>query len=111
MQKENELPEEEKKKSVAEFSLVKGLIVGINSGSLRACFNFGIEAGKPMANAAVAAGFNPLYQNNVIYVTLLWGGLATNFIWCMILNARNKTFGDYTDKKTPLLKNYFFSAL
>ena len=29
----------------------------------------------------------------------------------MILNARNKTFGDYTDKKAPLLKNYLFSAL
>jgi len=87
------------------------LIVAIISGILSACFNFGIEAGKPMANAAVAAGFNPLYQNNVIYVTLLWGGLATNFIWCMILNARNKTFGDYANSKTPLSKNYFFSAL
>ena len=54
---------------------------------------------------------NFLYRNNVIYVVLLWGGLTTNFIWCMILNARNKTFGDYTNKKTPLAKNYFFAAL
>ena len=109
--KEKELPEEEKKKSVAEFNLVKGLIVAIISGILSACFNFGIEAGKPMADAAVNAGFNPLYQNNVIYVTLLWGGLATNLIWCMILNARNRTFGDYTNPSTPLLKNYLLSAL
>jgi len=29
----------------------------------------------------------------------------------MILNARNKTFDNYADKKTPLLKNYLFSAL
>ncbi|RZM18194.1 MAG: rhamnose/proton symporter RhaT, partial [Pedobacter sp.] len=29
----------------------------------------------------------------------------------MILNARNKSFGDYTNKKTPLTKNYIFSAL
>jgi L-rhamnose-H+ transport protein len=29
----------------------------------------------------------------------------------MILNFQNKTFGDYTNKKTPLLKNYLFSAL
>ncbi len=29
----------------------------------------------------------------------------------MILNARNKTFGNYTDSKTPLLKNYIYSAL
>jgi hypothetical protein len=53
---EKELPEEEKKKSVAEFNLTKGLIVAIISGILSACFNFGIEAGKPMAKAAVAAG-------------------------------------------------------
>jgi L-rhamnose-H+ transport protein len=109
--KERELPEEEKKKSVAEFNLTKGLIVAIISGILSACFNFGIEAGKPMAEAAVKAGFNPLFQNNVTYVTLLWGGLATNFIWCMILNARNKSFGDYTNSNTPLLKNYIFAAV
>ena len=109
--KEKELPEEEKKKSVEEFNLAKGLVVAIFSGIMSACFNFGIEAGKPTAEAAVAAGMNPLYQNNVTYVVLLWGGLATNFIWCMILNIRNRTFGDYTDRKTPLMKNYLFSAL
>lgn len=109
--KERELSEEEKKKSVAEFSVKKGITVAVISGILSACFNFGIEAGQPMAEAAVATGMNPLFQNNVIYVVLLWGGLTTNFIWCMILNARNKTAGNYTDKKTPLLKNYIFSAL
>jgi L-rhamnose-H+ transport protein len=111
MMKEREMPEEEKKKSVAEFSLVKGLMVAIFSGIMSACFNFGIEAGKPMAEAAVKAGMNPLYQNNVTYVVLLWGGLTTNLIWCMLLNIRNKTFGDYTDESKPLLKNYLFSAL
>jgi L-rhamnose-H+ transport protein len=109
--KEKELSDAEKKKSVAEFNLTKGLVVAIFSGIMSACFNFGIEAGKPMAEAAVAAGFNPLYQNNVTYIILMWGGLATNFIWCMILNARNKTFGDYTNKNTPLAKNYLFSAI
>ena len=29
----------------------------------------------------------------------------------MILNARNKSFGDYTNKKTPLLRNYILCAL
>jgi L-rhamnose-H+ transport protein len=109
--KEKEMPEEEKKKSVAEFNLTKGLVVAIFSGIMSACFNFGIEAGKPMADAAVAQGMNPLFQNNVTYVVLLWGGLATNFIWCMILNFRNKTFNKYADNKTPLAKNYLLSAL
>ena len=94
------------------------MFVSIVSGVLSACFNFGLEAGAPwlmVANDAWKTA-NPgegefLYRNNVIYVVLLWGGLTTNFIWCMILNARNKTFGDYTNKKTPLLSNYVFAAL
>ncbi|MHA4806643.1 L-rhamnose/proton symporter RhaT [Flavitalea flava] len=117
--KEKELPEEKKKESVKEFNLVKGLIVCTISGILSACFNYGIEAGTPMAEAANSfwKAANPqattefLYQNNVTYIVLLWGGLTTNFIWCMILNTRNKTFGDYTNKKTPLARNYLFAAL
>jgi L-rhamnose-H+ transport protein len=105
------MPEEEKKKSVAEFNLTKGLLVAIFSGIMSACFNFGIEAGKPMAEAAVAAGMRPLFQNNVTYVVLLWGGLTTNFVWCMLLNFKNKSFGDYRKKGLPLSRNYLFSAL
>lgn len=111
MLKEKDLSEAQKRKSIAEFSLVKGLIVATISGILSACFNFGIEAGKPMAESAVQLGYNPLFQNNVTYVVLLWGGLTTNFIWCIALNAKNKTFKDYTDRKTPLTRNYIFSAL
>jgi L-rhamnose-H+ transport protein len=109
--KEKDLPEEQKRKSIAEFNLVKGLLVATVSGILSACFNFGIEAGKPMAEAAVQQGYNPLFQNNVTYVVLLWGGLTTNFLWCLILHVQNKTFSDYTNKQAPLSRNYIFSAL
>lgn len=111
MMKESELSDADKKQSVAEFNLTKGLLVAIFSGIMSACFNFGIEAGKPMALAAIDKGLNPLFQNNVPYVVLLWGGLLTNFIWCMILNTQNKTFKNYTDPSTPLFKNYMWSAL
>lgn len=111
MLKEKDLPEEQKKKSIAEFSLGKGLIVATISGILSACFNFGIEAGKPMAEKAVEMGYNPLFQNNVTYVVLLWGGLTTNFIWCIILHFQNKTFGDYTNTGENLSRNYLFSAI
>jgi len=101
-----------------EYKFALGMFVSIISGVLSACFNFGLEAGQEMAKVANEAwkASNPgegefLYRNNVIYVVLLWGGLTTNFIWCMILNARNKTFGDYTNKKTPLFSNYMFAAL
>lgn len=118
MLKEKELSGEQKTASVKEFNLAKGLIIATISGILSAFFNFGIEAGKPMANLANTnwqlqnpGQGNFLFQNNVIFVVILWGGLTTNFIWCMILNARNQTFGDYTRAGTPLLRNYLFCAL
>lgn len=101
-----------------EYKFGLGLTVSIISGVLSACFNFGLEAGKSMANVANElwkAGHPAqgefLYQNNVTYVVILWGGLTTNFIWCLILNARNKTFSDYTNKSVPVLSNLIFCAL
>jgi L-rhamnose-H+ transport protein len=118
MMKEKELTKEQQKASVAEFSLVKGLIIAVISGILSAFFNYGLEAGKPMAAVANEAwkAMNPgqgefLYQNNVTYVVLLWGGLTTNFIWTTILSLKNKSYRNFTDKKTPITKNLIFSGL
>jgi L-rhamnose-H+ transport protein len=101
-----------------DYHFTLGIIVAIVSGVLSACFNFGIEAGKPMAETANAiwkaahpGQGNFLFQNNVIYIIILWGGLTTNAIWCAILNFRNKTYGDYTDTTKPLFNNYLFCAL
>jgi L-rhamnose-H+ transport protein len=101
-----------------EYKFGLGILVSIISGVLSACFNFGLEAGKPMSEVAnqIWTAANPgegefLFRNNVIYVIVLWGGLTTNLIWCLILNARNRTYHDYTNSQTPLLKNYLFCAL
>ena len=119
MLKEKEISAEQSQLSVKEFNLVKGLIIAVISGILSAFFNYGIEAGKPMAEVADKAWavLNPnesgkfLFGNNVTYIVLLWGGLTTNLIWTTILTLKNRTYGDYTNKKTPLLNNYFFAAL
>ncbi|MBD1424668.1 L-rhamnose/proton symporter RhaT [Sphingobacterium arenae] len=95
-----------------------GIVVAIVSGVLSACFNFGIEAGKPLADVAnqLWKAANPnqgefLYQNNVSYVVILWGGFTTNVIWCLYLLTKNKTFSDYTNKTAPLRKNLLLCAL
>ena len=111
MIKEKEWARENKLSGNEEFNLVKGLIIATISGILSAFFNFGIEAGKPMANMAVDQGHNPLFQNNVIFIVLLWGGFTTNFIWSIILNIKNKTIGDYVNRKTPIAANYLYSGL
>jgi L-rhamnose-H+ transport protein len=118
MMKEDELSEEQQKASVSEFSLVKGLIIAVISGILSSFFNFGIEAGKPMAIVANEAwkAINQgegefLFQNNVTFVVILWGGLTTNLIWTTILSLKNKTYGDFTNRATPIANNLIFSAL
>jgi L-rhamnose-H+ transport protein len=115
MRKEVELSDEQKKEGVKEFDLTKGLAVATVSGILSACFSFGIEAGKPMADAAKviaeANGTSTLFVNNVTFVVILLGGLTTNFLWCVFLNFKNKTYSNYTDSKTPLASNYLFAAI
>jgi L-rhamnose-H+ transport protein len=104
--------------NAVEYKFGLGLTLAIVSGILSACFNFGLEAGKPMAMVANSiwktshAGEGEfLFRNNVVYVVVLWGGLTMNFIYCMYLNARNRSFSDYSNKKAPLSKNYLLSAL
>jgi len=116
--KESELSEEQQKASVSEFSLVKGLIIAVISGILSSFFNFGIDAGKPMSIVANEAwkAVHPaqgefLFQNNVTFVVILWGGLTTNFIWTTILSLKNRSFKDFSNKRTPIVNNILFSAL
>lgn len=111
MMKENELSDEQKRTSISEFNLVKGLAVAILSGILSSFFNFGIEAGKPFADEAVRSGHDPLYQNNVTFVVILWGGLVTNLVWTTILSIKNKSYHDFTNRETPIVSNIVFSSL
>ncbi len=96
--KERELSPEKKKESVREFNLVKGLLVAVFAGVMSACMNFGFEAGKPIAKLAVHNGAEELWQNLPVLVVVLAGGFTTNLIWCIILNIRNKSGGQYVGR-------------
>ncbi len=105
----------------SEFKLTTGLIIAGISGVLSAFFSFGIDAGKEMGEAvreiAVTNNFSfvsdgkYLFENNIIFLVILWGGLTTNLLWSVALIFKNKTGGDFVDTKAPLLKNYLFCAL
>ena len=89
-----------------EFSLGRGLIVAFISGLMSACFAFGLQTGAPIAERAVAAGANPLFQNNSVLCVILAGGFITNTLWCLFLNQRNRSFGSYrsaTAKQTTFI--------
>jgi L-rhamnose-H+ transport protein len=110
--KERELPEEEKAKTIREFNFIKGVWVAFFAGVMSACMAFAFQAGKPIAEAAAAMGTPVFWKNTPLLVVVLLGGFTTNFLWCLFLNLKNGTFGDYTGaQKSPLLSNYFFSAL
>jgi len=102
----------------SDYNFGLGIVVAIVSGVLSACFNFGIESGKPMAEVAnnIWKAANPdqgefLYQNNVTYIVILWGGFTTNFLWCLYLLIKNNSFSDYTKSSAPMGKNFLLCAI
>ena len=110
--KENELSSEDKISNIEEYNFRKGILVAFVSGVLSACMAFGIAAGHPIAKIAVKNGTDSLWQNNVVLVVILLGGFITNFLWCLVLNKKNKTFSDYFEGEPKVQrKNYFFSSL
>ena len=153
MSKENELPEEAKKKAVAEYNFKKGILVALFSGIMSAGMSFGLQggpitefkaehgsetrilkadAGQPPAELAGAKGVffdqnaklwvapaSPegekptakAWRGMPILVVVLFGGFLVNFIWCLILNAKNKTGGDYTKSGVPVAANILFAGL
>jgi len=123
--KERELPETEKKAAIKEFSFVKGVWVATFCGIMSACMSYGFAAGKPIAALAVSHGASELWKNLPVLIIVLAGGFTTNFIWCLALNIRHRTAGDYFKlnqaaphenpglraEGVPLLPNYFFCAI
>jgi L-rhamnose-H+ transport protein len=139
--KEQQMPEEQKKKSIKEFSFSKGILVATFCGIMSACFAFALQAGKDINAASLAAGTNKIWTGLPALPVLLLGGFTTNFIWCVLLNIKNGTGYQYlasqvkpehahhggtgsehipaeapvtggaVDLKIPVLVNYLFSAL
>ncbi len=100
------MSDEEKRAAVKEFALTKGLMVALLAGVMSACFNLGLDAGQELRTA----GMNPLFASLPATLAVTLGGLATNAVYCLSQNAKNRTFGDYG--KTHLWgNNLLFCAL
>lgn len=97
--KEAELTKEQKLGSVGEFNFAKGMAVAIFAGVLSAAMAFGLDAGKPVADAAAqqltAAHRSDIWQGLPVLIIVLLGGFVTNFVWCVILNIKNRTGHEY----------------
>ena len=93
--KEQEMPAEQKQKSIKEFSFKKGIAVATFCGIMSACFAFALQAGKDINAASLAAGTNKIWTGLPALPVLLLGGFTTNFIWCLLLNIKNKSGYQY----------------
>jgi len=99
------------KQGRSNFNFKKGIAIALAAGILGACFAFGIAAGDPIKQQAIANGAAPQWAATPIFFVELLGGITVNLIYCIAMNRRNKTFGDYAATTKPLKTNYAFSAL
>ena len=93
--KERAMSPAEQKAAIKEFDLKKGIGVATLSGVMSACFAYGLAAGDPIKTLTLKHGTPVLWQGLPVLVVVLVGGFTTNFIWCLILNIRNKTGYEY----------------
>ncbi|MGB6472540.1 MAG: L-rhamnose/proton symporter RhaT [Candidatus Sulfotelmatobacter sp.] len=98
--KEREMSNEQKRASIKEFALKKGLLVATFSGVMSACFAYGLAAGDPIKAITLQHGTPVLWQGLPVLVVLLAGGFTTNFVWCVILNFRNRTGYQYFESSS-----------
>jgi L-rhamnose-H+ transport protein len=94
--KEKEMPEEQKKRVIKEFSFRKGILVATFSGVMSACFSFALTAGSAISDDSLKAGTPVLWTGLPRLIVVLLGGFTTNFIWCVLLNIKNKSGYQYT---------------
>jgi len=114
MSKERELSEEQKKKAVAEFNFKKGILAALFSGLMSSAMSFGLQGGARIEELALSMppSASVIWKGMPVLVIVLLGGFTINFIWCVLLNLKNKTAGDYIRPEGPvLLANFVFAGL
>lgn len=113
MSKEKELPEAEKKKAVAEFNFKKGILAAAFSGLMSSGMGWGLVGGPNVQKLAesTAPVTSPTWSGMPVLVVVLLGGFAVNAVWCLFLNVKNKTTGDYVKSATPLIGNFIFAGI
>jgi L-rhamnose-H+ transport protein len=141
VRKERDMGNDGKSSAISEFSLWKGLAIATFSGVMSSCFSYGFQFGDPITKISASHGTGPFWVGLPVIVVILLGGLTTNFIWCVMLNIKNRTGYQYlashvraehahhggtgsgehgpattaagasADLKIPVLGNWFFCAL
>lgn len=105
--KANALSDEEKKASVKDFNFTKGILIALLCGFMSGCFNIGLAFGENINFGALTPA---VYKTLPATFLVTLGGFATNAVYCLLQNRKNKTWGDYR-KKDVLANNIFWCLL
>jgi L-rhamnose-H+ transport protein len=89
------MTEEQKKATIKEFNFVKGILVATFSGVMSASFSYGLDAAAPIAELSEKHGTSLIWTGLPKLCVVLLGGFTSNFIWCVLLNIRNRTGYQY----------------
>lgn len=95
VRKERDMGNDGKSSAIKEFSLWKGLLIATFSGVMSSCFSYGFQFGEPITKISASHGTGPLWVGLPVILVILLGGLTTNFIWCVLLNIKNRTGYQY----------------
>lgn len=108
MGKERDLAEQGQK-TEGEFNLTKGLAIALFSGVMSAALSFGLQGGPGLEQIAREAGTSDIWRGLPVLAVCLLGGFLVNGAWCLLLNLKNRTIGDYA--KGPVAVNAGWAAL
>ena len=101
------LSEEEKKAAVKDFNFPKGLAIALLAGFMSGCFNVGLEFGKDINFGDLTPD---MYKTLPATLLVTFGGFLTNAVYCFYQNSKNKTWGDYANRRV-WMNNVVFCAL
>ena len=84
-----------------EFNVGLGLLLAVMCGIFSSGMSFAIDAAKPMSDAAVKLGVNPLYSALPSYVIIMGGGAIVNLTYCFVRLAALKRLSLRADLAQP----------
>jgi L-rhamnose-H+ transport protein len=96
-----------------EFNVTRGLLLAVMCGIFSSGMSFAIDAAKPMEQAALHLGVNPLYAALPSYVIIMGGGAIVNLAYCFIRLAALPRLSVREDLRQPgdrLAKNALLAA-
>ncbi|MGC8595989.1 MAG: L-rhamnose/proton symporter RhaT [Candidatus Kryptoniota bacterium] len=95
LSKEREMSDEQKRKTIQEFNLRKGILIAVFSGVMSSCFAFGLASSVPISVSALHYGADPIWTGLPKIIVIVAGGFVTNLVWCSYLLIKNQTIGEY----------------